>query len=149
QKSAETSRHDIRRRRSRWGNNDLGANTRSFLERRAAREAIIGWLELLSRPRSHVSISGGTLAKGGCRDFGLSKCWIAESTFGDGLRSRTARHGALSVRVCRRRTDQHCRGLLREHARAHRRNRESTRWKASTKNRASTNGTVLRSPERD
>ena len=44
-----------------------------------------------------------------------------------------AGHGALSGRLCARRADQYCRRLLRQHARAHRGDRQSARRPASAK----------------
>ena len=61
---------------------------------------------LVSRPQllpwsgSYVSLSRGTLGKGRRGDLLLSQCGSAESSVGNRFRSRPARHGSLSRRLC-------------------------------------------------
>ena len=69
-------------------------------------------------------------------DLLLSECRFAESAFGNRIRSGAGGHGSLSGRLCARRPDQHCRRLLRQHARAHRGDRQSARRQASARTEA-------------
>ena len=57
--------------------------------------------------------------EGRCGDVVLSECGAAESAFADGVRPGAGGHGAVSERVCARRTREYCRRLLREYAGAH------------------------------
>jgi 5-methyltetrahydrofolate--homocysteine methyltransferase len=83
--------------------------------------------QLLAWPRPDVSISGGSFGEIQRGHLLLPKCRSAQPSFAHGLRSRTARYGAVPGRFCKSRADQHRRRLLREYAGTHRGDRESAR----------------------
>ena len=81
---------------------DLRADHGSLLERGQAREAAVRRAQLLSRPRSDVSVPRGALGEGGRGDLLLPERRSAQSALGDRLRSGPAGHGSLSSATSRR-----------------------------------------------
>ena len=116
--------HDLGSGRSGRRDDDLGADRRSALERREAREADVDRSQLLPRPGSHVSVSLRALGEVERRHLLLSERRIAQPPFGDRLRSPPRRHGALPRRVRPGGAHQHRRRLLRQHSGAHRGHRQ-------------------------
>ena len=57
--------------------------------------------------------------EGECGDLVLSECGAAESAVGDGVRSWTGGHGAVSERICEGGADQYCGRMLRQYAGAY------------------------------
>ncbi len=116
QDGKEAAGDDLGGSRAWWRDADLGADDGSLLERSPACETAVRGAQLLSRSRSDVSVSGGTLGEGECGDLLLPECRFAKSPLGDRVRSGARRHGPLSGRLCAGRADQYCRRLLREYA---------------------------------
>ena len=86
-----TAGDDLGGGRARRRDDDLRADHGGVLERGAAREAAVGGAQLLSRPRSDVSVPGRAFGEGGRSDLLLSECRLAESALGNRVRSGAGR----------------------------------------------------------